>query len=52
MWRYPAYAILLTCQNLCDIDIAYPILHSGDNIAILPNPNCYHTKTPWRERLA
>ena len=28
-----AYAILLTCENVCDIAL---ILHSGDNIAILP----------------
>ena len=32
--RYIAYAILLTCENVCDIDIAY------SNIAILPNPTC------------
>ena len=28
-----AYAILLTCENVCDIDIACPNMHSGDNIA-------------------
>ena len=39
MWQYIAYTILLTCENVYDIDIAYPILHSGDNIAILPNLN-------------
>ena len=24
IWGYIAYAILLTCENVCDIDIAYP----------------------------
>ena len=38
--RYIAYAILLKCENLCDIDIAHPNIAY---IAILPNPNGIHT---------
>ena len=37
--RYIAYAILLKCENVCNIDILHTlILRNGDNIAILPNP--------------
>ena len=36
--RYIEHAILLKCENACDIDIAGLILQGGDNIEILPNP--------------
>ena len=38
--RYIAHAILLKCENVCNTDIAGPIiLQGGDNIEILSNPN-------------
>ena len=36
---YIAHAILLKCENICDIDLLQAlILQGGDNIEILPYP--------------